>query len=299
MFQVAWWTLNTTMTRTSALYLLHFIVFIWGFTGILGHEISLAPVSLVFWRTLIAFAGIAVWVLFKKQWQSISPRHLVGMVIAGLFIAMHWIAFFTAIKVSNISTALTVLSTNAIFVSIVSPWIMSKKWDWREMALGSVAVIGLVFVFNFESRYSLGIMWGLLAAFLSATFSAINARLVRSVHSNQMALIEIAIACFTVGCYIFVNDNLSFQIELLDSRNILLLLTLGLVATSFPFIASIAVMRQLSPFVCAMAINMEPVYSILLALWLYGQSEWMSVGFYWGAFIIFGSVWLASIIKIK
>jgi drug/metabolite transporter (DMT)-like permease len=114
-----------------------------------------------------------------------------------------------------------------------------------------------------------------------------------------MALIEIAIACFTVGCYIALNDSTSFQIELLDTRNVLLLLTLGIVATSFPFIASIAVMRQLSPFVCAMAINMEPVYSILLALWLYGQSEWMSGGFYWGALIIFGSVWLASIIKIK
>jgi drug/metabolite transporter (DMT)-like permease len=142
-------------------------------------------------------------------------------------------------------------------------------------------------------------LWGLLAAFLSATFSAINARLVRSVPSNQMALIEIAIACFTVGCYIVLNNNIGFQTELLDSRNILLLLTLGLVATSFPFIASIAVMRQLSPFVCAMAINMEPVYSILLALWLYGQSEWMSIGFYGGAIIIFGSVWLASMIKFK
>ena len=287
------------MTRSSALYLLHFIVFIWGFTGILGHEITLSAVPLVFWRTLIAFGGIALWVLYKKQWAAISLRHMVGLIVAGLFIAMHWIAFFTAIKVSNISTALTVLSTNAIFVSLVGPWIMAKRWDWREMALGSVAVVGLVFVFNFESRYSLGIMWGLLAAFLSATFSAINARLVRSVHSNQMALIEIAIACFTVGCYIVLNDSISFQIELLDSRNILLLLTLGLVATSFPFIASIAVMRQLSPFVCAMAINMEPVYSILLALWLYGQSEWMSIGFYGGAIIIFGSVWLASMIKIK
>jgi drug/metabolite transporter (DMT)-like permease len=274
-------------------------VFIWGFTGILGREITLSPVPLVFWRTLIAFGGIALWVLYKKQWAAISISHMMGLIIAGLFIAMHWIAFFTAIKVSNISTALTVLSTNAIFVSLVGPWIMSKNWDWREMALGSIAVLGLVFVFNFESQYTLGILWGLLAAFLSATFSAMNARLVRSVPSNQMALIEIAIACFTVGCYIVVNDNIGFQIELLDARNILLLLTLGLVATSFPFIASIAVMRQLSPFVCAMAINMEPVYSILLALWLYGQSEWMSIGFYGGAIIIFGSVWLASMIKIK
>jgi len=149
------------MSRSSALYLLHFIVFIWGFTGILGHEITLSSVPLVFWRTLIAFCGIAVWVLYKRQWSPISSRHFLGLVMAGLFIAMHWISFFTAIKVSNISTALTVLSTNAIFVSLVGPWIMAKKWDWREMAFGSVAVVGLVCIFNFETRFTQGILWGL------------------------------------------------------------------------------------------------------------------------------------------
>jgi drug/metabolite transporter (DMT)-like permease len=287
------------MTRSSALYLLHFIVFIWGFTGILGHEITLSAVPLVFWRTLIAFGGIALWVLYRKQWATISLRHSAGLIIAGLFIAMHWIAFFTAIKVSNISTALTVLSTNAIFVSLVGPWIMAKRWDWREMALGSVAVVGLVFIFNFETRYTLGILWGLLAAFLSATFSAINARLVRSVNSNQMALVEMAVACSVVFLYIVLNSNESFQTDLLNSKNLSLLFILGILATSFPFIASIAVMRQISPFVCAMAINMEPVYSILLALWLYGQSEWMSLGFYLGGLLILCSILIASLLKFK
>jgi drug/metabolite transporter (DMT)-like permease len=287
------------MTRSNALYLLHFIVFIWGFTGILGHEITLSAVPLVFWRTLIAFGGIALWVLYKKQWAAISLRHSAGLIIAGLFIAMHWIAFFTAIKVSNISTALTVLSTNAIFVSLVGPWIMAKRWDWREMALGSVAVVGLVFIFNFETRYTLGILWGLLAAFLSATFSAINARLVRSVNSNQMALVEMAVACSVVFLYIILNNNESFQTDLLNSKNLSLLFILGIVATSFPFIASIAVMRQISPFVCAMAINMEPVYSILLALWLYGQSEFMSFGFYLGGGLILLTTFLSPLLHKK
>ncbi len=287
------------MTKSSALYLLHFIVFIWGFTGILGHEISLSSVPLVFWRTLIAFMGIAAWVVYRGKWQPISSRHLLVLAIAGLFIALHWISFFTAIKVSNISTALTVLSTNAIFVSLVGPWITNKKWDWREMALGSFAVIGLVFIFNFETRYSSGILWGLVAALLSATFSAINSRLVQSVPSNQMALVEMAVACGFVFLYIVLNQQETFETDLLDSRNLVMLIVLGIVATSFPFIASIAVMRHISPFVCAMAINMEPVYSIVLALWLYGQSEFMSAGFYYGAAIIFISLGVSSWIKLR
>jgi drug/metabolite transporter (DMT)-like permease len=181
----------------------------------------------------------------------------------------------------------------------VGPWITNKKWDWREMALGSFAVIGLVFIFNFETRYSSGILWGLLAALLSATFSAINSRLVQSVPSNQMALVEMAVACGFVFVYIVLNQQETFETDLLDSRNLVMLIVLGIVATSFPFIASIAVMRHISPFVCAMSINMEPVYSILLALWLYGQSEWMSIGFYLGGLLILCSILIASLMKFK
>jgi len=125
--------------------------------------------------------------------------------------------------------------------------------------------------------------------------SAMNARLVKNVPSNQMALIEMAVACLAVFLYIVLNDNESFQFNQLNSSNVALLMVLGIVATSFPFIASIAVMRQISPFVCAMAINMEPVYSILLALWLYGQSEFMSFGFYLGGGLIILTTFASSL----
>lgn len=117
------------MTRNSAVGLLYLIVFIWGFTGILGKEISLSPIPLVFWRTLIAWVGISVYLLYKRYSIVFSSGQWRGMILSGLIIALHWICFFTAIKVSNVSTALTVLSTNAIFVSVVAPWIMQTRWN--------------------------------------------------------------------------------------------------------------------------------------------------------------------------
>ncbi|MEY4330843.1 MAG: hypothetical protein RL609_1591 [Bacteroidota bacterium] len=283
------------MTRNSAVGLLYLIVFIWGFTGILGKEISLSPIPLVFWRTLIAWVGISVYLLYKRYSIVFSSGQWRGMILSGLIIALHWICFFTAIKVSNVSTALTVLSTNAIFVSVVAPWIMQTRWNWREGVVGAVAVLGLVFIFNFETRYWEGICWSLFAALFAATFSSINARLVKNIDPTPMAWVEIGVACICVLIYIIFSADVSFEAQNLNFKNTGLLLILGWVATSFPFIASIGIMRQISPFVCAMAINLEPLYTIVIALFLYGESEYMSSGFYIGGLLILLTTFLGPI----
>lgn len=287
------------MTRNSATGLLYLIVFIWGFTGILGKEISLSPIPLVFWRTLIAWVGISAFVFFKRYALRFSKSEWAIMSASGAIIAAHWICFFTAIKVSNVSTALTVLSTNAIFVSIVAPWITQSKWNWKEGVVGAVAVVGLIFIFNFETRFWEGIIWSLFAAFFAATFSSINARLVKTIQPAPMAWVEIGIASLCVLTYIIFQGDLTFETDLLTSKNVGLLLLLGWVATSFPFIASIGIMRQISPFVCAMAINLEPLYTIVIALFMYGESEFMSSGFYLGGLLILvttfvGPIWSKS-----
>lgn len=273
---------------------LHAIVLIWGFTGILGKEISLNAVPLVFWRTLIAFLGVLgfVWI-FKKKVQ-LSYQQVLKLALVGLLIAGHWIAFFTSIKLSNISTALTVLSTNAIFTAIVAPWIVGGKTSPRELLMGGVGTIGLAIIFHFEGQFALGILWSLLAALLAAVFSSFNARWVREMEPVSMTLMELLFANFWVMLFILLSPQEDFQVYLLDWRNIALLLILGWLATSIPFIVSIEVMKKISPFTCAIAINMEPIYSILIALYLYGSSEWMSSGFYWGAFLILAVVFIET-----
>ena len=285
------------MTRSKALWALHGIVLIWGFTGILGKEISLSPVPLVFWRTLIAFFGVAFFVLLYKRSVRIPLQQWFFLSIVGLIIAGHWVAFFTSIKLSNISTALTVLSTNAIFTAIVAPFILGgriKKW---EVVMGGIGTIGLGVIFHFEGQYALGIAWSLLAAFLASVFSSMNARLVKTMEPLTMTLVELFFANFWVMVFILCSSEQNFEWEMLDFKNVALLLVLGLVATSIPFVVSISVMKKLSPFTCAIAINMEPVYSILIALYLYGSSEWMSGGFYWGAFLILGVVFVETFLR--
>jgi len=280
------------------LLLLHLIVLVWGLTGILGREITLEPFLLVWWRVLIAVVTIAIIALFTREQLVAGKRDLVRFAGVGLLTAAHWVCFFASIKYSKISVALVVLSTSAFFVSLIHPLLKRERPRRYEMALGLVVIAGIFLIFKFESEYTLGIVLSLLAAFLAALFSTLNARLVATYRPTQMAFWEMLFAFLGLSVYLAIAGNGQQMVSPLPYRDFKLLLLLGILCTGVAFIVSIRVMRVLSPFTCALAINMEPVYTIVLALILYGSDEWMSPQFYLGGLVIistlFFDTWLKS-----
>lgn len=282
---------------TTNLLLLHLIVLVWGLTGILGKEISLEPFLLVWWRVLIAVATIAVIAVLWREQLRASALDLTRFAGVGLLTAAHWVCFFASIKYSKISVALVVLSTSAFFVSLIHPLLKREAPKRYEMGLGLVVISGIFLIFKFESEYTLGIVLSLMAAFLAALFSTLNARLVATYRPTQMAFWEMVFALTGLSVYLFITGDAKHVTTLPYPRDLQLLLLLGVLCTGVAFIVSIRVMRVLSPFTCALAINMEPVYTILLALMLYGSDEWMSPQFYLGGLVIVSTLFVDTWFK--
>jgi len=282
---------------TTNLLLLHLIVLVWGFTGILGREISLGPFLLVWWRVLIAVVTIAVLVAVTGTSVRSYKRDLMRFAGVGLLTAAHWVCFFASIKFSKISVALVVLSTSAFFVSIIHPVLKREAPKRYEMLLGIIVVAGIFLIFKFESEYTVGILLSLLAAFLAALFSTLNARLVATYQPTQMAFWEMLFAWLGLTVYIALTGEGIHLLELPERRDLQLLTVLGVLCTGVAFIVSIRVMRVLSPFTCALAINMEPVYTIIIALYLYGSDEYMSPQFYLGGLVIVSTLFLDTWLK--
>lgn len=294
--------MNAVMTKSGALLLLHFIVFIWGFTGILGKEISLDSQDLVWWRMAIAALSLGVWALWQKADLSVSSRDLKRYLLVGVFTATHWICFFESIKVSNVSTALAVISTTSFFIAIVGPIIRRTVFIWRELALGVLVIVGLFIIFKFEPDKTWGIIFSLMAAFFAAIFSSYNSVLVKEKPPVQIAFYEMVAGVLVLTGYLMVKKwdiGMDQWIVLPGARDLVLLLILGILATAFAFVASIAIMRVLSPFTCALTINLEPLYTILMALFLYRDDEFMSAQFYVGAILILSTVFVESWILYK
>ena len=276
---------------------LHLIVFIWGFTAILGALISLEALPLVWYRMLFAVIFILIYIGFKKIPVKISTKTLLQFLVAGFIIAMHWFTFFKAIKVSNVSITLACLSTGAFFTSLLEPILYGKKIVWYEVFFGLIVVSGLLIIFNVEGNYIEGILLALSSAFLSALFAVINSKFVKEHDPTVISFYELSGGVLFLTLFLVISNSFNAEFFILTTTDFLYLLILSSVCTAYAFIASTAVMKFLSPYTVMLTINLEPIYGIILAVIIFKDKEKMSLEFYIGALIILSTVLLNAIIK--
>ena len=278
---------------------LHLIVFIWGFTAVLGKLISLAALDLVWFRMFFAVIFMLIYIIFKKEPLKVPLKTLVGFMILGIIIAAHWFTFYEAIKVSNISITLACLSTGAFFTSLLEPIFYNRKIIWYEVFFGILVIIGLVIIFNVESQFKNGMLLALLSAFLSALFSVINGKYAKEYNSNVISIYELGSGLLFLTIYLLLSDKINLEFFSISSNDFLWLLLLSSVCTAYAFSASVKVMKFLSPYTVMLTINLEPIYGIILAVLIFKDSENMNSLFYVGALIILSTVIINGILKNK
>lgn len=278
---------------------LHLIIFIWGFTAILGALISLDAIPLVWFRMLFAVGFIFLYFMYKKKSLRIRPKTMLKFLVGGAIIATHWVAFFAAIKVANVSIALIAMSTGALFTSLIEPLFFKRKIIFSELLMGLIVVAGLYVIFSVEGEYMLGIIYALFASFLSALFSVINGLYVQKYEGSVISFYQLFFGVLCITGYLLITGGFTLEFFQLSNSDIMYLLILSSVCTAYAFVVSVNVMKYLSPYTVMLSINLEPVYGIILALIIFGEKEKMTPQFYLGALIIIATVVINGIIKAK
>ena len=278
---------------------LHFIVFIWGFTAVLGDLITIEAVPLVWHRMLLGSLFVLIYIIYNKGMLKVSLRSLIKFAFVGLLIALHWLAFFSAVKVSNVSITLAMMSTGAFFASFLEPIFFKRKIIAYEVIFGLIVIIGLYIIFKVESEYLSGILLALLASFLGTLFSIFNGMMVKSHNATVISFYELLFGVVFITIYILSTDGFDNAFFNLSGSDWTYLIILASICTAYAFIASVHVMKWISPYTVMLTTNMEPVYGILLALLILGEKEYMSPAFYLGAIIILITVVLNGIIKTR
>lgn len=276
---------------------LHLIVFIWGFTAVLGRLISLDALPLVWFRMFFAAGFVFFYIKYKKLSLKITRKTTIQFLFAGLIIALHWFAFFRAIKVSNVSITLACLSTGAFFTSLMEPVLFGKKVVWYEVFFGLIAIIGLYIIFNVEVNYLEGILLALAAAFLSGLFAIINSKFVKEHNPSVISFYELSGGVLFFSIFLLFSNSFNGNFFQMTSNDFMYLMILSSFCTAYAFVASTSVMKFLSPYTVMLTINLEPIYGIILAVLVFKDKEKMSPEFYIGAFIILMTVLLNAIIK--
>ncbi|MEZ4721528.1 MAG: DMT family transporter [Flavobacteriales bacterium] len=276
---------------------LHGVIFLWGFTGILGRLIQVSSTSIVWWRILIAVSGLILFMIVAKRSLLTTTNNIVKYLITGCITAGHWVFFFEALKVSNVSITLTSLASTSLFVALLEPLFFKRKVIGYEILFGLLTLVGLGLIFQAETEHSLGVVLSLISAFLAALFGTLNGVYVKHDRPSLITAYELIGGLIGLTIYLYFLGGAGIEIPI--GIDWAWLAILGLVCTSFAFVISIEVMKTLSPFTVSISINMEPIYAIIFALIIFKEEEYMSPMFYIGAALVMSMIFMNSYIKRK
>ncbi|RYJ37780.1 permease [Flavobacterium anhuiense] len=276
---------------------LHLIVFIWGFTAILGALITIDAENLVWYRMLIALIFLGGFIAFKKQSFQVPIKEFFKLIFVGLLIALHWIFFFKAIHVSNVSITLSIFSLGAFFASLLEPLFYGRKVLWYEVLFGLVIIAGLGLILQVEIKYLEGVYYALAAIILGVLFTLMNGKLISDHEPSVITFYEFGAGVFFITIYFLFQGKFTADFFEMSLNNWILLLILASICTAYAFTASVKVMQRLTPYTVMLTTNLEPVYGIVLAYFILGGKEKMSIEFYIGAVIIIITVILNGVFK--
>ncbi|MFK8039476.1 MAG: DMT family transporter [Crocinitomicaceae bacterium] len=291
--------------------ILHLIVLIWGLTGILGDQIDLVSnkdlgfhineandaFKIVFFRTGIAALSLFFIGFFIKNKVILSTQQILMLLGVGGIISLHWFSFFYAIKISTVSIGVVCMTLSTLFTSFLEPIIFGRKISVYEIVISLVIIVGIVIIFGFEFHYALGIVFGIISAFFASLFTVLNGRFIKSMPSLKITKFEILGAFLFSGLALFFFDEWHWSLFDLSSENWTYLSILALVCTTFAFMVSVWVMKYVTPFTVSISINLEPIYTIIVALALNPLKEKMSEGFYLGGALILLAIFSNAYLK--
>jgi drug/metabolite transporter (DMT)-like permease len=281
--------------------IIHLVVIIWGYTGIMGKAITLPATEMVWWRLGIAVISLGLlFPLIQKKLTKISLDLWIKTLFVGVLVGLHWITFFHSIKLSSISLGIICLSTTTLHVSWLEPLIKKTKFNVLDLVLSIVVFGGMFLISTQQTGNIVAISVGLLSAFLAALFSVSNAVLVEKMPAPQLTLIELSSGFLVLSLFIIFQGDMNVALfSKIDADLFWKLLFLGVVCTSIAFILAVNATKYLGAFTVSLTINLEPVYTIILALIIYPGSEKMDPLFYIGSAIIVSAVVTNGIIKNK
>jgi drug/metabolite transporter (DMT)-like permease len=293
---------------------LHFIVFLWGFSAILGKLVTLPAVEMVWYRSLLAALGMAAVIYFSRRSTAseapvldstpisegthpgtfkVASADLIKLLAIGGIVSIHWISFFGSARVANVSVSLVGFATNSLWTAVLEPWFKRTRIKKYELVLGMIVLSGLYIIFSFDFQYKLGLLLGIFAGFTSALFAIFNSQMVKRIPSRTITFYEMIGAGIATGLFLpffsFYGMEIKFPI-LPSAMDLLYIAVLAGVCSVYAYAVAVELMKRVSVFMIQLTLNLEPVYGIIMAVIIFGEREKMNLNFYAGTLVILGAV---------
>lgn len=263
----------------------------------LGRFITADTWQLVWFRILITVFAMFIYLKIAKQDLRVDRKDLLKLCGIGIIILIHWLAFYGAIKVSNISVTMVAFSTGTLFSSIIEPILYKRRMRMYEIVIGLIIIGAIALIFSIDTKFWIGIVLGIFAAFTSSLFGVLNGLMVKRVQSGAISFYELTAALLGLTIFLGISGSFTPEFFVLNQQAVIGLLLLSLICTVFPFLASVNLAKYISPYTIVLTVNLETVYGIIWAVLFFRENQEVKPTFYVGVAVILTAVFLNSYLK--
>ncbi len=279
---------------------MHIAILLWGFTGIFGKAIGMNAIMIVWYRMILSAVALIPFMVHGKKFSFPPKKDFLKIAWVGIVVCLHWLMFYASIKASNVSIALSCFSSVALFSALLEPFIYKHKFNPSNILLALMVMVGIYIIFSVQKLYSLGIVLALISALLGAWFTILNKKFVSTYEPATVTFIEL-ISGFAFLTLILPLLLLSFDFsfELPSTLDWLWLILLSVICTAVAFTISLEALKKINAFTMNLSVNLEPLYSIVLAILIFDEGKELNPGFYVGTLIVISSVVVHSLLQFK
>lgn len=252
--------------NTKSLMEIHLAVFLFGLSGLFGKLLSLPSTIIVFGRVFFSSIFLLILIFYlKKDIKLREQRHYFYLILMGIILAIHWSAFFKSIQISTVAIGLLTFSIFPVFVTFLEPFFFKEKIKLSDIVIAIVTFLGVVLVipkFQLGDNLTQGVLWGILSGFTYAILSMLNRKYVKEYSSSIIAFYEQIVVTIVLIPFLF------FQKPVFQTKDILLLIILGIVFTGVSHSLFIKGLKNIKTQTAGIISSLEPVYGIIFAAFL-------------------------------
>lgn len=287
------------MMRSTFLKL-HISILLAGFTGLFGKLVSLNEGLLVCYRMLFAALILFLILWARGKLTPVSWREIGKIGGTGCLLALHWVFFYGSIKQANISIGVICFSSVSFFTACLEPLLYRRRISVVELLFSLITACGILLIFQLDIRYRTGILLGIISSALAALFTIANKKVGTGHSTTTMLLYEMTGGCLLLICL------MPFYLHFFPAKSIFpaptdffWLLALAFFCTIGLYLLQIEVLKTISAFTVNLSYNLEPVYSIILAMLFFGEAKELTSAFYVGLGLIILSVVLQTACSLR
>ena len=232
-------------------------------SGVLGRYIAMPTEVIVWFRASLAMVFLFIYCKYKKIDLSIkSKKAYAPFIVSGIFMALHWVTYFYALKLSNVALGVLSLYTFPVITALLEPLFLKVKFNPIYIFLGLMVLLGLYILvpeFNLESKQLKGVLFGVFSALCYAIRILILKKQVSNYNGTMLMFYQTAIITILLLPVLFFMD-----LSGLESQFSYLLL-LALLTTAIGHSLMLRSLRYFSATTTTIISSLQPIFGIILA----------------------------------